>query len=483
MRQARKSRAKRMADRFSHSEPGKLSDRLWRKNNAQQLIGDSVRIARRVVFVMFSAVVLPPLLIWEAWNTASERYRHWLLTAFVTVYGSTIGISFTPGVLEGSDGVRHLYQAYTRYVEMTLSEFMEGVWNILTLTRGPHQQDLYIHVLSYFVSGVLGLPGLFFTFVAFVYGYFFVGSLVIALRGWRSVQLPVFTLLLVITFMLIKNIEGVNTVRTWTGLWVLVYACLRYHETGRLRYILLMACPPFIHIGWGVMAIPAFVVLIFGSRPVLYSVLFFASSLTTFMPSGPLEAQFNRTEVGAKMFQSYQREERADVGASLNRVVTQGTGGNRIWRALKIAGVQKWALSAFILTLLASGVYLLSMSVFQQKIFSTGLLMITLSNSMWFISAISNRSWVAGAVFIGLSFIMWRLSQGSQLRVPSMRRLYPLGIALSMLLFLPYLAFNASTFLDFPSVFLLGLPVAVWMDPDINMTMKEALRFFLLPIM
>ncbi|TVS00478.1 MAG: hypothetical protein EA407_14620 [Rhodobacteraceae bacterium] len=366
---------------------------------------------------------------------------------------------------------------------MTLYEFVDGVWNILTLTRGPHQQDLYIHVLSYFVSGVLGLPALFFTFVAFVYGYFFAGSLVIALRGWRSVQLPVFTLLLVITFLLLKNIEGVNTVRTWTGLWVLVYACLRYHETGRWRYVLLMACPPFIHIGWAIMVIPAFIVLIFGSRPVLYSALFFASSVTTFLPSGALEAQFNRTEVGASMLRSYQRDERGDVGASVYRAFTQGTGGVRIWRVLRNAGVQKWALNVFVLTVVASGVYLLSMSAFQQKIFSIGLLMITLSNSMWFISAVSNRSWIAGAVFIGLAFIMWRLAQGNQLRVPLMRRLYPVGIGLSMVLFVPYLAFNASTFLDFPSVFLLGMPFAVWLEPDINMTIKEALRFFLLPIM
>jgi hypothetical protein len=472
-----------MADRFSHSAPETPTDRGWRMTNALKPIGGSALIAKRVVFVIFSGVVLPPLLIWEAWTTASERYRHWLLTAFMTVYGSTIGIGFMPGMRDGPDGVRHLYAVYTQYVGMSLYEFWDGVVNILTLTPGPHQQDLYIHVLSYFVGGVLGLPGLFFTFVAFVYGYFFAGSLVIVLRGWRSVQLPVLTLLIVVTFLLVKNIEGVNTVRTWTGLWVLVYACLRYHETGRWRYVMLMACPPFIHIGWAIMVIPAFVVLIFGSRPVLYSALFFASSLTTFLPSGALEAQFNRTEMGAQMFRSYQRDERVDIGASVNTAVTQGTGGVRIWRVLTKAGVQRWALNAFVLTVVASGVYLMSMSAFQQKIFSIGMLMITLSNSFWFIFALSNRSWVAGTVFIGLAFIMWRLAQGNQLRVPLMRRLYPVGIALSMVLFIPYLAFNASTFLDFPSVFLLGMPFAVWLEPDINITIKEALQFFLLPIM
>jgi hypothetical protein len=467
-----------MADRVSDPVGGG-----WRAARVMLPGSTSASLPGRTVFMMFSFVVLPPLLLWEAWNTASERYRHWLLTMFVTVYGSTIGIGFTPGMRDGPDGVRHLYSAYTQYVDMSFAEFLNGVWNILTLTRGDHQQDLYIHTISYFVSGVIGVPGLFFTFVAFIYGYFFAGSLVIALRGWRSVQLPVTTLLLVVTFLLVKNIEGVNTVRTWTGLWVLVYACLQYHQTQRWRYILLMACPPFIHIGWAIMFIPAFVVLVFGTRPVLYSSLFFASSLTTFLPSGALEAQFNRTEVGAQMMRSYQRDEQGDIGTAAASVFTQGTGGIRVWLALTRAGVQKWALNLFVLTLLASGVYLLSMAAFQQKIFSIGLLMITLSNSMWFISALSNRAWVAGAVFIGLGFIMWRLSQGNQLRVPLMPPLYRVGMLLSMLLFLPYLLYRVSIFFDFPSVFLLGLPFAVWFEPDFNMTVKEALRLFFLPIM
>jgi hypothetical protein len=443
----------------------------------------SSRISNRVMLILFSMVVLPPLLLWQALKTSSDRYRHWLLTAFVTVYGSTIGIGFTPGMRDGPDGVRHLYSAYTQYVGMTLYEFLEGVWNILTLTRGPHQQDLYIHTLSYFVSGVLGMPGLFFTFVAFVYGYFFAGSLVIALRGWRSVQLPIITLLLVITFLLIKNIEGVNTVRTWTGLWVLVYACLQYHLTRKWYYLLLMACPPFIHIGWGIMVIPAFIVVVFGSRPVIYSALFFASSLTNFLPTTALEAQFNRTEVGASMLRSYQREEQRDVAAGVEHVVTQDRGGIRIWLAFTRAGVQTWALNLFVLTLVVTGVYLLGMTAFQQKIFSIGLLMITLSNSMWFIYALSNRAWVAGAVFIGLAFIMWRLSKGNQLRLPYSPLLYKVGTVLSMVLFLPYLLFNLSMFLDFPSVFLLGAPFVVWLEPDVNMTIKEFLRLFLLPIM
>jgi hypothetical protein len=61
--------------------------------------------------------------------------------------------------------------------------------------------------------------------------------------------------------------------------------------------------------------------------------------------------------------------------------------------------------------------------------------------------------------------------------------LYLTGMVLSVLIFLPYLAYNASTLLDFPSLFLLGLPFAVWIEPDVNMTLKEAARFVVLSIL
>ena len=75
-------------------------------------------------------------------------------------------------------------------------------------------KDVYKHVVSYFAGGVLNAPQFFFVVVAFVYGYFFTGSLLEIFRHvqWRKVNYVVFGLAALL--FLVKNIEGVNTVRT-----------------------------------------------------------------------------------------------------------------------------------------------------------------------------------------------------------------------------------------------------------------------------
>jgi len=434
----------------------------------------------RAVKFIVGILIAPPLLLIEAWRTKDERYSHWLLTALITIYGSTIGIAYDP-TGAGSDGVRHLLSVYNHYVGLSFEQFLRESYQILSLqlTTAP-KEDLYIHVVSYLVGGILGLPGLFFTVVAFVYGYFFTGSLLIIFRGWRRARLPLVTLFLIANFFLIKNIEGVNTVRTWTGLWVLVYACLQYYQTKKWRYLFLMVAPPLIHFGYFVMALPAYAVLLFGNRVVLYSLVFVASSTTTFVNPGTFADLASRSELAEHRFRIYQRDDvaNADIVFEQSR-----QSGNRIWLSLQRSGVQKWALNVFVYTLLLTGIYMMTMDAFQKRIFSVGLLTLTLSNSLWYIYAVSNRAWVIGAVFIGAAFIMTRLQQTSGFRVPAFRSLYAPGIYLSALLFVPYFAYNLSTLLDFPSVFMLGVPFVVWFDPSLNMTLKEALRELLFAVL
>jgi hypothetical protein len=323
------------------------------------------------------------------------------------------------------------------------------------------------------VGGVLGAPWLFWPVIATVYGYFFTGSMLIIFRDWGRAKMPLITLFLIATFFLFKNIEGVNTVRTWTGLWVLVYACLQYYQTRKLRYLVLMAMPPFIHFGYFIMALPAYAVLLLGNRVLLYSILFAASSFTTFINPGQMTEVIATTELGAEKLGGYYRD---STVSGEQRFEQQTAAGNRIWRALEKAGVQKWALLAFVYTLLIGGVYHLRMDYFEKRIFSIGLLMITLSNSTWYLYAVSNRSWIIGAVFLFAAFVMWRLRSARDGEGVPRNQLYKIGLHVSAVLFVPYFLYNLSTFFDYPSIYLLGLPIVPWLDPSLNMSMKEFLR-------
>lgn len=423
-----------------------------------------------------SSLVFPWLLLVAAWQAKSFRYRHWMLTAFVTLYGATITIAFDP-LGHGPDGVRHLLHVHTFYVGMGGEQFLADLWRILTFQQAETPAaDVYKHVLSYVTGGVLGIPELFFPIVAFVYGYFFTGSLLLVFRNFGSTKVTYVLVALAAVFFLIKNIEGVNTVRTWTGMWVLVYACLKYYETRQLRYVVLMFVPPFIHFGYFIMAIPAWLVLILGNRPQVYAALFVLSSFTTFFNPGTVVELVATTEIGEHRTRAYFQE--GTLATQEMWAMAQGR-GQRIWLTLEQVGVQKWALNVLVYTLLVTGVYFSVMTRFQKTIFSIGLLTITLSNVTWYLSAVSNRSWIVGATFLLAAFLLVRTDPVTRPRLPIGKPAYKLGLNVSVVLFLPYFLYNLSVLLDYPSVFMLGFAFVPWVFPDLNMSMKEGLQFLM----
>jgi len=233
---------------------------------ALELAGERRAITpRNIVGSIFVAATVPALLFVAFWRTRSERYRHWLLTLFMVVLG------FVAVVDASGDAQRHLLAMELVYSSMSFAQFLEDLWLILTFQLAESgTKDVYKHLISYFFGGVVGIPQLFFPFVAGVYGYFFAGSVLHVLRNFSLSYVNYVVLAFVFVFLMVKGIDGYFTVRTWTGMWILVYACLKYHQQQRLRYLLLMFVPPFIHLGYFLLAIPAWVVLVFGSRPLVY---------------------------------------------------------------------------------------------------------------------------------------------------------------------------------------------------------------------
>lgn len=429
-----------------------------------------------VAVVVASSLIAPWLLLVAAWKAKSHRQKHWFLTLFVTIYGATITIAYDP-YGEGPDGVRHLLAVHTHYADLTFDQFLEELWSIILLrsdaSASAGSVDVYKHLLAYLTGGVLSMPQLFFPIVAFVYGYFFTGSLLEIFRHFKKSRWTYLFLAFTALFFLVKNIEGVNTVRTWTGLWILVYACLKYYSTKKLCYALLMFVPPFIHFGYFIMAMPAWIVLFLGNHKAVYAALFVASSFTTFFNPGTVAEIASKSELGQDRFSAYYRENTESGQEMIEAAEAQG---QRIYRTAEKLGIQKWALNVFVYTLLLAGVYFRSMDRLQQTIFSIGLLTITLSNTTWYLYAVSNRSWIVGCIFLLAAYLMTRQDPITRRRLPNQSTTYIVGLNISLLLFVPYFIVNLSRIADFPSVFMLGLPLAPILSPELNMSLKEGLK-------
>jgi hypothetical protein len=183
------------------------------------------------------------------------------------------------------------------------------------------------------------------------------------------------------------------------------------------------------------------------------------------------------TERGAAALQSYLVEERETFQERAERTLNME---GRWYRDFQFLGVQKWGLNVLTYLLLAAGIYFAVMNYRQKTLFSIGLLTIAFSNMTWFLYAVSNRTWIIGCVFILTSFVMTRTDPATAPKLlRTAPKYYGLGLHLSLLLFLPYFLYNLSILIDYISLFMFVAPFLVWIDPEMNMSVKYALQVLL----
>ncbi|MGY6587759.1 MAG: hypothetical protein ACXIUB_05655 [Wenzhouxiangella sp.] len=443
-----------------------MTDSLAHRNNSSETAAES---RKRLVAVIAAGMVLPPLMLAELWANRSDKYKQWLITAFFVVFGATM-------IVGQGDAYRHLMRVEFLYSNMPFSLFLEDLWRMLTfrLTESGSREP-YIFILSYFFGGVVGLPQLFFPFVAGVYGYFFGGSILHVLRHFKLSKTNYVLLALVILFVLMQSLGGVQTVRTWTGAWVLVYACLKYHETRSLKYLLLMFVPPFIHFGFWMMAIPAWIVLVFGSRPLVYSTVFVLSTFTNFLPAESVMGQLSRTERGESSVVAYRQDEQV-IAIEEFEGLRETT---NFYNAYRRAGFHRWAPTILALTLILTGIYQRGMSLYQRRILSIGIVTLAFSNMTWFLFAVHNRTLTIASLFIVAAFLMARFDPKTAHCFRGQPPYYQWGVHLAVLLFIPYILFVVSLMFDRLSAFMLAAPLLVFFDPELNTSMKDFLNFLL----
>ncbi|MEX0967255.1 MAG: hypothetical protein WD077_08450 [Bacteroidia bacterium] len=412
----------------------------------------------------------PAWSLYTAFRTGSRSLRRWTLIVFITFYGSIITISGT------NDGVDHLNNVSDHYMDLTLSQFLSEIWSAMTFknTAGT-EEDLYIQFVSYFTGGILGLPGLFFVFVSFVYAYFFVGSMFRVFSIFPRFKHSALFFGLAVVFILWKNIEGINTVRTWSGLWVLFYACISYYQTKQKKYLFLMFMPPLFHVGYFMMAIPAWIVLIVGVRKWIFAVIFFMSFISTILNPSTITRGLKETETGETMVDSYSKTEAKDFGRTFEITGKKNTAWH--YRLYK-AGLQDWVVVLVAITLMLFGTYFSKMTRLEASIFSIGLLTKALANTMWFLSAVANRSNVVVGVFIlATLMLMWGRGYFNQKLQTVYYQKWILTFA--MLVFVPFVYYRITDLLYYISAYMLAAPFIPWLDSELNISLRKAITKFL----
>lgn len=435
---------------------------------------------RSIGIAVIVSLVFPPVLLYAAWRTKSERQRHWLLTLFVVYFGATLPIIYD-GTGAGPDGARHLLMVHEYYATLSVEQFMADLGDIMMLRGAQGSSDPYKHVLSFFTGRVLGAPGLFFPLVALVYGYVFVGSMLIIFRNLGQSRLNLVIIVIALTFFLSRNIESMQAVRNPTAMWVLVYGVLRWVETRNLRHILVIASTPLIHFSYLAIAAPALLFVAIGNRRTLYIALFVLTSAVDIVtPSAVLDVIPDEIGVGGQRLRGGGGwlDERIDLEDRQGTFLRSVASGTRFWRAYAEAGFARLGRDLLIFGLMLSGAYY-GMSRYPAQAFSAGLVFLSAANLLWFVPGVGRMA-SPGVTLIMAGFLIWRLAPASTRTFRFAKWPYSVAALVSSVIFAPQILFSLSRLLDFVSPYVLAAPFIVVAMPDVNITAKELLRMVLL---
>lgn len=423
---------------------------------------------RKIVYGALVAVLSPLLWLIVALRTGDKKTIRWSIVLFSTLFASTFTMQSQLG-----DAVRHWENVYEYYTDLSFPQFMSDLFDILFfISNSDVNEDVYIHLLSYLTGGILGMPGLFFVFVGFVYGYFFAGSMIRLFDFFPSAKKHFSIFVLAVFFILILNLQSMNTIRTWTGFWILFYGVISYYQSGNKKYLFLILLPPFVHAGYFAMVLPAWaIVFLKTNKTVLVAIFFFSFGVTFITPQAVIN-QLSQYEVGEEKIRGYYVEEQT---STIERIQRQVGESQRWYLRYHRTGIPFLAVYAIAIIFIINGTYFDKMNEVETKLFSIGLLTKALSNSTWFLFALSNRSNTIAVLFMLAAIYLYWQRQISINPNFSLHKNTKAAMRFLIFFILPVLPYYAVNIAEYSSIFTLFTPFVVWINEDVRFSIREVI--------
>ena len=86
---------------------------------------------------------------------------------------------------------------------------------------GEGTTDFYLHILSFIAGSVFNIPELLHVLAGIVLGYFYTKSVLLIIGDNLQQKKNYILMGLIVLLLLIKSISALNSIRMWTGMWVL----------------------------------------------------------------------------------------------------------------------------------------------------------------------------------------------------------------------------------------------------------------------
>ena len=424
----------------------------------------SNRLSNRKYY--YGIILLSPLLgVFYAIRNLKWQQKKPVLILAITLFGATI-------ILNTSDGFVLQQMIYDHYVGLTFKQWWFEFIQILkfspeTGTKG----DVFSHVFSYVIGHLLGIPGQYFIFVSFIYAWFFVQSISKILR-WES-NVPRSSLFwgLIVVFVSYRFIDVLQSVRTYTGAWVLFYAVLRYHETAKSRFLILALSAPLFHFVYFIIVLPTLIgILLKRLSPwafiVVYGLSFFIS-----VNSANLLRQAEQTDLGQSKVQDYYRDDPTTYFNPLEEKSAR-------WYKRYGNGVVLYQAPHLLISVLIFLGFNTTDKFrgLESPLFKTGLLLASLANLGSFVPVFYNRTIVNAGIYITAVMVLL-LARGALLH-PSSNTSRKIILWIVFFSFFPYIVYVIANMIQFTSVFMLMAPV-LGLFEGVNFSIREFIEFFI----
>lgn len=201
------------------------------------------------------------------------------ITFFGTLFFGLIGSAFV--YVKGTDGSSHLMMAKEYYLNMSLGEFFKKAYQILTFNSTEGATDIYLHCISFVSASILQIPALIHVFAGLVLGYFFTKSVLLVLKDNLRSKKGYILIGFIVLLLLIKSIGALNSIRMWTGMWVLFYGTYSWATTKDRKYLFIILFSVFVHFSYAVILIPVIGAYLLRKQKKILAVFYIISFFTT----------------------------------------------------------------------------------------------------------------------------------------------------------------------------------------------------------
>jgi hypothetical protein len=423
-------------------------------------------------YTLILLMVSPILGLVYGLRNLDRKGKHLVLILFGLFYGMLLTYS------EGNDA-----GAYARLVKsyyyLGWDTFVDRLIGILTQTSEYGLPiDLYIHILCGIAGSIFSSTSLLFALVGTVYGYFYGSALlkVIDFSNSKLKKISFLTFMLILLFVIHRSFDSMQTIRSWTGMWILFNGVFGYFKTKNKKYLLLIIISPFFHLMYGFIAIPAILAIAFKSLPKFLFIGIYAISFIFNVNSLAVVDAASDNDLAKRKLGGYYR---VDKDGGTTDPIAIRDDSNKVWYAKygKTTSVYTGA-TFFIIFLILGGYYSKKiMNNVEYGLMTTALLMATLANFLSFAYALYSRTMGNASVYI-LALMVLLVLRGVFKKRPGINY-ETVGIWIGIIIFIPKIVYFSSDILYKTSMLLFVFPFINLFDTNLNLSIRDMINLFI----